>query len=222
VASGKWFRCTVFGAAPKTGVEPIRPVNHRPKDLAVWAAVHWRPGARSRNGDRHQPKAQIVISEALKNRLQSVPEAVNSAYTAAMGPAPDVVKMVEGLKERARAAGRKEIQPALENAKPVDVSPVISAIDEKLRPGINALLNPKSQLPLSDFQQELARIKQQLTTGNGETLFDAQRLHRVQSDIGDQAYQLSKSPNPKDKVPIRRIEYWAVSYAISMKNSLIR
>jgi hypothetical protein len=53
---------------------------------------------------------------------------------------------------------------------------------------------------LSDFQQELARIKQQLTTGNGETLFDAQRLHRVQSDIGDQAYQLSKSGDPKDRM----------------------
>jgi hypothetical protein len=84
------------------------------------------------------------------------------------------------------------------NAKPVDLSPVISAIDEKLQPGINALLDPKSQLPLSEFQQELARIKQQLTTGTGETLFDAQRMHGVQSDIGDQAYQLSQSPNGKD------------------------
>jgi hypothetical protein len=97
-----------------------------------------------------------------------------------------------GLEERARAIGRKEIQPALENAKPVDASPVISAVDEKLQPGINALLNPKWQLPLSEFQQELARIKQQLTTGNGETLFDAQRLHRVQSDIGDQSLSALK------------------------------
>jgi hypothetical protein len=150
--------------------------------------------------DPAQPKAQNAISEAVKNRLQSAPDATNSAYTAAMGPAPNVVTMVEGLKERARAAGREAIQPALENAKPVDVSPVISAIDEKLQPGITAMLNPKSQLPLSDLQQELARIKQQLTTETGETLFDAQRLHRVQSDIGDQAYQLSQSPNPKDRM----------------------
>jgi Cell Wall Hydrolase len=150
--------------------------------------------------DPAQPAAQNAISTAVKNRLQSAPEATNSAYTAAMGPAPNVVTMVEGLKERARAAGREAIQPAIENAKPVDVSPVISAIDEKLQPGINAMLDPKSQLPLSDLQQELARFKQQLTTGNGEQLFDAQRLHRVQSDIGDQAYQLSKSPNPKDRL----------------------
>lgn len=149
--------------------------------------------------DPAQPKAQNIISEAVKNRLQSAPEATNSAYTAAMGPSPNVVTMVEGLKERARVAGREAIQPALAGARPVDVSPVLSAIDEKLQPGIQAMLDPKSQLPLSDLQQELARIKQQLTTGN-ETLFDAQRLHRVQSDIGDQAYQLSKSPNPKDRL----------------------
>jgi hypothetical protein len=88
---------------------------------------------------------------AVKIRLQSAPEAAHSAYTAAMGPAPDVVKMVEGLKDRARAAGRKEIQPALENARPVDVSPVISAIDEKLQPGINALLlNRNYRCPISN------------------------------------------------------------------------
>ena len=50
------------------------------------------------------------------------------------------------------------------------------------------------------FPAELARIKQQLTAGTGETLFDAQRLNRVQSDIGDQANQLSKSGDPKDRM----------------------
>ena len=150
--------------------------------------------------DPAQPKAQNALASAVKERVRSAPDAVNSAYTEAMGPAPDVVKMVEGLKERARTAGREAIRPALENAKPVDVSPVIAAIDEKVQPGLQAMLNPKSQLPLSELQQELLRVKQQLTTGTGETLFDAQRLHRVQSDLGDQAFQLTKSPNPKDRL----------------------
>jgi hypothetical protein len=38
-----------------------------------------------------------------------------------------------------------------------------------------------------------------LTTGTGETLFDPQALHRVQSSVGDQAFQLSKSLDPKDR-----------------------
>lgn len=150
--------------------------------------------------DPAQPKAQNVISEAVKNRLQSGPDATNSAYTAAMGPAPNVVQMVEGLKERARAAGREAIQPALENAKLVDTTPVIASIDEKLAPGVNPLLNPKSTLPLSAEQEELARLKQQLISGSGEQLFDAQRLHRIQSDVGDRAYQLSKSSDAKDRM----------------------
>jgi hypothetical protein len=150
--------------------------------------------------DPNQPGAQNFISNAVRDRIGSRTEATNSAYTEAMGPAPDVGKMVEGLKDRARQAGQQAIQPALANAKPVDVSPVIAAIDEKLKPGVNPLLDPGSRLPLSAEQEALARVKQQLTTNNGETLYDPQRLHRVQSDIGDQAFQLSKSPDPKDRL----------------------
>jgi hypothetical protein len=146
------------------------------------------------------PDVQNVISSAVRDRAGSRLEATNTAFTNAMGAAPDVVQMVEGLKDRARKAGQEAIQPALENSKLVDTSPVIKAIDEKLQPGIQAMLDPKSQLPLSAEQQELARLKQQLVSGNGEQLFDAQRLHRIQSDVGDRAYQLSKSPDPKDRL----------------------
>jgi hypothetical protein len=150
--------------------------------------------------DPAQPAAQNAIVSAVKDRIAERQGAAETAFTQAMGPAPDVPAMVEGLKQRAREAGQKAIQPVLQNARPVDVSPVISAIDEKLQPGIQALLDPKTQLPLSDIQQELLRFKQQLVSPTGETLFDPMRLHRVQSDIGDQAYQLQKSPNPKDRL----------------------
>lgn len=150
--------------------------------------------------DPAQPLAQNAIVSAVKSRMDTRLQAANTAFTEAMGAAPDVLQMVDGLKQRARDAGQKAIQPALEAAKPVDVSPVIAAIDEKLKPGVNPLLDPGSKLPLSAEQEALARMKQQLTAGAGETLFDAQRLHRVQSDIGDQAYQLSKSADPKDRL----------------------
>lgn len=146
------------------------------------------------------PDVQDFISKAVKDRAASRLEATNTAFTRAMGPSPDVTVMVEGLKERARDVGRNAIQPALENAKPVDVSPVIAAINEKLKPGINPLLDPGSKLPLSAEQEALARVKQQLIAPTGETLFDAKRLHEVQSNIGDQAFQYSKSPDPKDRL----------------------
>jgi hypothetical protein len=149
--------------------------------------------------DPAQPKVQNLVSDVVKARAAERTDVANSAFTQAMGPSPDVGTMVEGLKARAREAGQKAIQPALENAKPVDVSPVIAAIDKELKPGVTALMDPGSRLPLSELQQELVRFKQKLTTGS-EHAFDPQALHRIQSDMGDQAFQLSKSPNPKDRM----------------------
>lgn len=150
--------------------------------------------------DPAQPKAMTAITDAVKQRVAEGPSMVNSAYTHAMGPEPDVVKMVEGLKERARAVGREKIQPALANAKPVDTSPVIKAIDDITKPGIQAMLDPGTRLPLSPLQQELMRFKQQLVAPTGETLTDAARLHDVQSRLGDYAFQLQGSPNAKDQL----------------------
>lgn len=143
------------------------------------------------------PEVQDFISKAVKDRAGSRLEAANTAYTETMGASPDVPKMVEGLKDRARKAGQEAIQPALANAKPVDVSPVIKAIDEKLKPGLTALMGD-TKLPLSPIEQELIRVKARLTDGENQ-VYDPKKLHEIQSDIGDQAYQYSKSLDPKDK-----------------------
>lgn len=148
--------------------------------------------------DPAQPEAQNVISSAIKSRMATAPAATNAAYTQAMGAAPNVVQMVEGLKDRARQAGQQAIKPALEKAGPVDVSPVISAIDAELKPGITGLANPGTNLPLSPTQEALARLKMQLTDGQS-VVTDPMKLHQIQSATGDMAYQLSKSPDPKDR-----------------------
>lgn len=149
--------------------------------------------------DPAQPEAQRAVQEAARQRAAEAPAQVNSAYTQLMGPAPDVVKLVDQLKERARAIGRKEIQPALANAKPVDVSPVIQAIDAELKPGITALANPATRLPLSDLQQELLRFRQQLTD-SASVRSNAGQLHEIQSKMGDMAYQLSRSSDAKQRM----------------------
>lgn len=143
------------------------------------------------------PEVQDFIARTVKDRSASRLEAANTAFSEAMGPSPDVPKMVEGLKDRARKAGQEAIQPALENAKPVDVSPVIAAIDAKLKPGLTALMGD-TKLPLSPIEQELLRVKARLTDGENQ-VFDPKKLHDIQSDIGDQAYQYSRSLDPKDK-----------------------
>lgn len=147
--------------------------------------------------DPAQPKAQNAIVDAVKARAATRLEATNTAFTKAMGPAPDVIKMVEGLKEKARAAGREAIQPALANAKAVDVTPVIVAIDKEVQPGIAAM---KSGLPLSPRQEELWRLRNQLVDSEtGDQAIDPKRLHEIQSRTGDLAYQYQKSPDGKTK-----------------------
>jgi hypothetical protein len=149
--------------------------------------------------DPAQPNAMSTITDAVKQRVAEGPVAVNHAYTEAMGPAPDVVKMVEGLKERAREAGRKQIQPAIEKAGHVDVSPVIAAIDKELKPGITALIDPAQRLPLSQAQEELSRLRQKLVSPTGSMAFDAAELHKIQSQVGDYAYQLQKSASGTER-----------------------
>lgn len=149
--------------------------------------------------DPAQPAAQRIVQDAVRQRAAEAPAQINSAYTQAMGPAPDTVRMVDWLKERARQAGRDQIEPALRGAKPVDTSPVVSAIDAAVKPGLQAMLDPATRLPLSSYQQELLRLKQQLVAPTGETLTDARRLHDVQSRLGDMAYQLTQSADGKDR-----------------------
>jgi hypothetical protein len=136
--------------------------------------------------------AQNVIAEATKARGAGARGAVGEAYNE-LGPPPQALQVLDQIKARAKEAGREEIQPALDKAGPVDVSPVIRAIDAELKPGMQEFA--KSGLPLSTRQQELARLRQQLTTENGETLVDPKRLHEVQYQNGNAAYQFSKSPD---------------------------
>lgn len=137
------------------------------------------------------PEVQDLISRTVRERNATRLDATNSAYTASMGPAPDVPAMVEGLKERAREAGRKVIEPALKGAGPVNITPVIAAIDKEVQPGIAAV---KSGLPLSPRQEELWRLRNQLVDPEtGEQLVDAKRLHEIQSRTGDKAFNLQKS-----------------------------
>ena len=82
--------------------------------------------------DPAQPQAQNIITQAVKQRAATLPEATNSAFTKAMGPTPDVPVMLSGLKQHISKVGKTQIEPALQNAKPVNVTPVLKAIDDEI------------------------------------------------------------------------------------------
>jgi hypothetical protein len=163
--------------------------------------------------DPAQPQAQNIITQAVKDRAATLPAATNSAYTAAMGPAPNVVQMVEGLKQRATAAGKQLIEPALQGAKPVNVSPVLKAIDSEIgsdpvgRATLRALKNGEEPaFPLSDYQRRLFQLRDQMTSGVGDPnapkFLDAtgeQGAHNIQSGLRAEAQNLLTSASGADR-----------------------
>jgi hypothetical protein len=150
--------------------------------------------------DPAQPTVQNLVAQRVKERASSLPAAVNSAYTEAMGAAPDTVKMVEGLQKRATDAGKNIIEPALATAKPVDVTPVVQMIDKELKPGIQAIANAGTNFTPTPLQQSLAGLRNKLMDENGSMVVDPVKLHGIQSALRETAYQLSNSSSGAERL----------------------
>jgi hypothetical protein len=82
-----------------------------------------------------------------------------------------------------------------EDAKPVDVTAAIEHIDKKLKPTVGGA---ESGLPKGPVADRLAEIRSQLTDDK-ELLTDPKRLHVIQSDIGKEINDLSKSTSGTEK-----------------------
>lgn len=162
--------------------------------------------------DPAQPKVQQLVAERVKERHSTLPSAVNSAYTEAMGPAPNVVQMVEGLKQRASDAGQGIIEPAVKGAKPVDVTPVVAAIDKEIaadpvgKATLRALkAGEEPTLPLSDYQRRLFQLRQDLRgswSDRDQMFLDAsgeQGAHRIQTELRAEAQNLLNSASGAER-----------------------
>lgn len=149
-------------------------------------------------GIASQPgSGRAVLDQALRARTSGAPGAVQDAYDAALGGVKDPIALVEGLKQTAATNAAKGFGEALTGAKPVNVAPVIEAIDSKLYPGVTGVASKASDIPMSAAQQELARVKALITDGES-VLTDPNRLHEIQAQLRRTADTLSKSANAQD------------------------
>ena len=85
--------------------------------------------------------------------------------------------LLQGIQQRVRAVGN-QFDPLLAQAEPVDVGPVVAAIDARLRPGwqYSATLTP--------IEQELVSLRSRLVGRAGnEQVISAQNPHAIQSEI---------------------------------------
>lgn len=136
------------------------------------------------------PRAQQHMMDVYEARKASAPEAMRAEYATALGMPQDAYDIMTGLTKSIREVGQKAIEPAVKNARPVNVHGVINQIDDTLRKGgivtnlesgVTAA-NPRLPMPMGPFQHRLIELRNQLHDGEN-VLADPQRLHELQSAI---------------------------------------
>jgi hypothetical protein len=145
--------------------------------------------------------ARNTLTNAVEQRMAGRQDALRAANDELLGPAPNVEELTSGLRKQARDKGRElfgggdQIGTVFQGAEPVNVSGVVGALDKKLNPTAGGAT---SALPKGPVAERLAEIRDQLTNDK-ELLTDPQRLHVIQSDLGAEIHNLSKSASGTEK-----------------------
>lgn len=103
-----------------------------------------------------------VASQAIQNRISSMPGAVEQNYSTALGSTPDTVQLLQNMKDKAQTEARAGFGAALNGAKPVNIAPVLAHIDQELGPGFVNGSRVQDFSP-SDAQKTLLSLRQRLT-----------------------------------------------------------
>jgi hypothetical protein len=140
-----------------------------------------------------------IMRNAVSNRMAGAKDAVSGAYDTALGQTPNVADLLDSIKQTAKVNGNKNFTEALQGAKPVDIVPVLKAIDEQLPARIDATTGAKSTIPLGPVGEELTRLRARLTDGNN-LLTDPDALHTIQSQLGAQSRTLTQSASGQDRL----------------------
>lgn len=142
----------------------------------------------------HQNKFEKFINE----RVGTAKGSVENIYNDTMGVPVNIVEKLKELKQAAKDVGKREINPAVGNSKPVDISGVIKSIDDKLKPGINSVVTAGQPLPLGDIEKPLANLKKFLIDGKSVRT-DADDLNRFQSALRSKADDLMNSTDGQSR-----------------------
>lgn len=138
-----------------------------------------------------------ILDKFVTARKDSQKDVVTNIYDEAMGVPVPVRDKVEALKTQIKNTG-KEINPVIKNSGPVDISPVITSIDQKLNPGVQSVISAGEPLPLDDIQKSLSGVRK-LLTDDKSVRTDPQSLHNFQSALRAKAEDLLSSSNGRDR-----------------------
>jgi hypothetical protein len=142
-----------------------------------------------------------VLNQFDAARRGSAGSSVSGAYDQALGMTPDVEATLAAMKARAKANASAGFGAALAGARPVNVQPVLDAIDKRLTPGVNSVVSTPSRIPPSATDAQLLRMRAQLAGPDGQSMLtDADALHRIQSEWGQLSRSLGKSADGWDRM----------------------
>ena len=132
-------------------------------------------------------KAFNILSKSAEESDAAAPSAVSGAFDKAMGPTPNVQKLLADLDQKTKDNAKKAFGDAFAGAKPVDISPVVDMLSKIETPGVNRVVSTPSGIPPSVRQQAATNLKSLLTDENGSVLTDPVRLGEIQSALRKQA-----------------------------------
>lgn len=143
-------------------------------------------------------KHQASYIDWIKNRTETAKGVTEDAYNATMGIPVNIVDKLDAMKASARKVGADKINPVVSTTGPVDLTPVIAKIDEKLKPGITSVISAGDPLPLGDLEKPLVNLRKFLTDDKSLRT-DAQSLHQFQSALRAKADDLLNSTSGQDR-----------------------
>ena len=93
-------------------------------------------------------KAFNILSKSAEESDAAAPSAVSGAFDAAMGPTPNVQKLLADLDQKTKDNAKKAYGDAFAGAKPVDISPVVDMLSKIESPGVMNL-KPMNQAEMT-------------------------------------------------------------------------
>ena len=125
---------------------------------------------------------QSILEKFTTGQKDTAKSAVENIYSD-LGKPVNVKDKLDELKANAREKlGKSKLILQSRDSKPVDLSPVISNIEGKIKPGINSVISAGETLPSTAIQNRLSEIKNYLTDDKS-VMTDPQRLHGIQSAL---------------------------------------
>lgn len=135
--------------------------------------------------DPRNVSAMTHLNEFQRERMSTRKGETLNAFEDVLGATPNVKELSDSIIEKARKTGKEMIEPAVANAKPVNVSSAVAKLDSQLPPDVLKELkgNGKTDLPMSDVDKRIWSLRQRLG-GKGEPKeLDPQTAHEIAMEL---------------------------------------